>query len=346
MGKRMSKREKKREKWRRNRQLKRMRQLSRHKRHHYSLPKEKIVKKCGLPHIIIAPERFSLINNTNETVDFFSNVYDMIHKCEKNAHLFFNLSNVKYVTTDTIMYFIAIINNLKRLRALSIKCSGNMPYEFRTRQLFEKVGFYDYVRMAKFVTETKDPNRIKIIQGTEINGETASTICDFVNLKTNSDSIIATKRLYPMLIELMANVKQHAYRDENGKMLPKWYIYVENCENEIKFVFLDTGAGIPNTIRRNWVERIRDLFGGDRDDATYIEASLKGEFRTETKQEYRGKGLPEIYSAVISEGSRMEELTIISGHGLCKVNYRKAICKEYIDNSFDGSMFIWNFRKE
>lgn len=343
----MSKRNKKRKEWYRNRQKKRMRQLSRRKRHHYSLPqKEHKIKKKGIPHIVIAPETFSLVDNTTETVEFFSQVFDAIYECEKNAHIFFNLSHIKYVTADAIMYFIALINNVKRLRALAIKCSGNMPNEKEARMIFEKVGFYDYVNKARFLKEAKDNNRIKIIQGSEIRGEIASEICDFVNEKIISNSNLSTKRLYPMLIELMANVKQHAYHDESSKMLPKWYVYVENREKNIKFVFLDTGAGIPNTIRKNWKERILGLFGGDRDDATYIEASLKGDFRTETKQEHRGKGLPEIYNAVINSESRMDDLVIISGYGKCKTTYDSIIEKEYTNNPFDGSMFVWNFRKE
>lgn len=340
------KKEIKKKKWYKNRQLKRMRQLSRRKRHHYSVPNKehRLIRRVN-PHIVVAPDNFSLVNNAVEVVEFFSRVFSVIYECEKNDRLFFDLSKIKRATVDAIMYFIAIINNVKRLRAFSINCSGNMPKELSARDLFQKVGFYNYVNKTSFLKETRDPERIKIIQGGEINGELASTICDFVNEKMGSNSIIATKRLYPMLIELMANVTQHAYRDKSGKMLPKWYIYVENRDEDIVFVFLDTGAGIPNTIRKNWAERILKLFGGDRDDATYIEASLKGEFRTETKQDHRGKGLPEIYNAVKNKKNRMYELFIISGSGKCRISHDNIIEKEYINGSFDGSMFVWNFRK-
>lgn len=340
-------RKKRKERWLANQQKKRMRRLSRQKKKHYSMPdKKRKVKTKKAPFRVILPENFSLSQNSSETINFFSGMIEIIKKSEKKARLFFDLSNVRSATPDAIMYFIALINNVRRMRILDIECSGNMPVAEQPRNVFEKVGFYNYVEPARFITMTKDPDRLKIIQGNEIDADIVSSICDFVIEKTYSSTLLSTKRLYPMLIELMSNVKQHAYQDNKGLMFPKWYIYVENCDKEIKFIFLDTGIGIPNTIRKNWVERIKDIFGADKDDATYIFAALQGQFRTETRQEHRGKGLPEIYNAVISENSLMDNLSVISGHGICKINCGNSVCTEYIDNSLDGSMFMWRFRKE
>lgn len=343
----MSRWKRKKKNWLIRHKNKRMRQLHRRKYNHYSLPKGKvkIVRKRKVPYVLEVPKFFSLSNNIDETVDFFDGVFDIIKKCEKGNTLFFNLSNVEKVTPDAIMYLIAVICNAKLLNALRIHCSGNMPTNNEARDVFEKAGFYNFVKANSRIEKAKDTERIRIIRGDGVNGETTSTICDFVNSKINSSSVLPTKRLFSMLIEMMANVKQHAYKDSSGTMIPRWYIYVENCEKEIRFIFLDSGVGIPNTIRKNWKERIKDFWGADKDDPTYIEAALLGEFRTETKQGFRGKGLPEIYAAVTDVNNRIGNMTIISGHGRCDVCRNNVIHKEYISDEFDGSLFMWNFVK-
>lgn len=342
----MKKRKQKNKEWLKRKQKKRMRQLTRKKNNHYSIPngKVKTLKNKKEPYALEVPKIFSLSENSNETVKFFDKVFDVIKKCEKGNKLFFNLSSVERVTPDAIMYLIAVVNNAKIVQAFRIQCSGSLPRNDEARQLIEKVGFFDYVKVNGKIPKTKDPDRIRIMQGFESSGLTTSIICDFVNEKMDINSKLATKRLYPLLVEMMTNVKQHAYKDSSSTMIPKWYVYVENCESDIQFIFLDSGSGIPNTIRKNWTERLKDFINGDKDEPTYIEAALKGAFRTETNQGYRGKGLPEIYNAVTNPQNRLSQMTIISGHARCDI-LTNEIKKEYIYNSFEGSLFMWRFKK-
>ena len=148
----------------------------------------------------------------------------------------------------------------------------------------------------------------------------------------------------------MTNVKQHAYHSENGNMSSRWYVYAENCEKFVQLVFLDTGVGIPSTIRKNWSEKLKDgikgLLGGDVDDPRYIEAAFNGEFRTETRQGNRGKGLPEIKEAIIALDSSLNNLKIVSGHGICTINKAGINGGQYIDTAFEGALFMWCFEKE
>lgn len=338
--------QKKKKEWNNRNRMKQMRKLMRKKKNHYSLPngKEKKKKNRDKPYYLNVPTAFSLSDNINETVSFFKTVFDNIKKCKKGNKLFFDLSKVEIVTPDAIMYLIAVINNSKQLRVLNISCGGNVPDNIEARLMLEKVGFYDYVKAKESIKPTKDSDRIKILSGYESCPEITSKICDFVIQKIDSGSMKTTKRLYPMLVEMMNNVKQHAYNDKKCTMRPKWYIYVENRDRDIKFIFLDSGSGIPNTIRKNWTEKLRRFFGGVRDEPDYIEAALRGEFRTETKMGHRGKGLPEIYDAVINKTNRLSKMEILSGHARCNVS-SDSIKKEFIENSFEGSLFMWNYLK-
>lgn len=333
--------------WLNRRQRKIMRRLSRKKKKHYkNLEKCSSKKKKKQRYYLKAPKIFCIKENNKETMGFFSSVFDTIKKCQKGESLFFDLCEIEIVAPEAIMYLIAVINNTRRIQMLNTKCSGNMPFNTQARAQFERVGFYNYVNVSKKIVKTKDAERIRILRGKESNGEITSSICDFVNEKCGASNLLLTKRLYPMLVEMMTNVKQHAYHKNIGTMNPNWYVYVENHKKYLDFVFLDTGNGIPATVRKNWAEKLKEFIGLDKPDTVYISAALRGEFRSETKEGHRGKGLPEIYKASINTESRIKDLVIISGGGLCKVERDGCIIEHNIGKNLEGTMFSWKFEKE
>lgn len=340
------KRKIKKKEWLRRRQTKIMRRKQRKKKNHYkTMSNSGNTGKRRNRMMIKAPSVFSLIQNREETIDVFNQVFEIINGCSLNDIIFFDLSEIELVTPDAIMFLIAIMNNTRRLKVLKVTCSGNLPNDKTTRSVFEKVGFYDYVRAMRKNSKTKDPDRLRILHGQESNSEVVASICDFVIEKSNLKTTVHTRKLYKMLIELMTNVKQHAYNIPHGTMIANWYVYVENCNSGIRFVLLDTGQGIPSTIRKNFSEIVRDLFRNDKNDAVYIAASLQGQFRTETKLEYRGKGLPEIYHTCTIPESHISDLSILSGKGFCKVNKDGHIDMEYVNNKFEGTLLSWIFNK-
>ena len=101
--------------------------------------------------------------------------------------------------------------------------------------------------------------KIQIQSGSESNGELVGQICEFVIRSGRQIDNLSTKRLYPMLVELMTNTKQHAYNDK-GHMISNWYVFAEDVGDEVRFVFLDTGVGIPNTLRYKIVEGLEQFF--------------------------------------------------------------------------------------
>ena len=125
-------------------------------------------------------------------------------------------------------------------------------------------------------------------------------------------------------------------------MYSNWYVYAESHDKSIQFIFLDTGVGIPKTIKKSVLERTRDFFR--ENDAEYIASTLRGEFRTVTREDNRGKGLPEIY-ANIGNGAILS-LSILSGRGMCNVSSDGRISECAIGTEFPGTMFIWDISKE
>lgn len=260
-----------------------------------------------------APENLSLFGNPEETIQYFKKVHNAINGCLPGDYIFFDLSSVVSISVDAIMYIIALLHNEKRLQKTDVFCGGNEPSTTEARKIIDDVGFYEYVESKTFHPTNQDSKLIRIFRGYKPDYPFAAKICDFVHVQSdNTITRIGTKRLYAMLVELMNNTFQHAYEDsstDENSMYCNWYIFVEDQDDVIRFVFLDTGLGIPKTIRRSVWEKAIDIFRDN--DARYISSALKGEFRTETEEEHRGKGLPEIYENVLS-GS-INSLSILSG---------------------------------
>ena len=288
-------------------------------------------------HTLTPPDIFSLFQNSAETVAFFDKTVWTIRNCKVQDSIFFDLSKITELTTDAIMYLIAVIKNMRRLKTFRITCRGNLPIDENARDIIERSGFYSYMQSSSPHKVTGDSTHMKISSGTDADGQLASSFCDFVQKQCNM-TIKDTKKLYPMLIELMTNTHQHAYRENQYGMMERfWYVSAWVTQIGVHFVFLDTGVGIPATVHKKVLERMAELVAGN--DAKYIESTLLGAFRTETKQLNRGKGLPGIYED--ARNNKISNLCIVSNKGKCTV-VGDGIRSEKLNTSLEGTLFVWD----
>ena len=289
-----------------------------------------------------APKNFSLMNNLEETLQYFHKVDSAIQRCGPNTTLYFDLSAIEDASPDAFMYIIALLKNDPRIQLLKIPCVGNEPNAEGPRDLLNKAGFFRYVSSRRFHPIESEESQLRIYRGTQSDPLLAQKICDFVHSRTAyAIDRLGTKRLFPMFIELMNNVKQHAfvYDEKKAAAFCNWYTYAEDIGSELRFVFLDTGKGIPDTIRKNFWERIPLI----STDARFIASALEGAFRTDTGDRHRGKGLPEIYDNVKKHA--IGSLRILSGKGLCIVDSDGNITERNLAYSFDGTMYVWTIEK-
>ena len=326
-----------------------MRKLSKAKKSrsgHHAMPMElrhdheSQLQGRGRRHTVKAPAVLSLIDNTEETLGYFDEIFQVAKRCALNDKIYFDLSAITKITAESVMYIIALIRNIKRTKLLKVGCEGNFPTESSARSVIEKVGFYRYVRTTTHKLLMDDTSQIQISEGLLADVELSQKICDFVQRYTNTDRC-GTKKLYRMIMEMMTNTKEHAYSGSSNGMIGNWYIYVEDTPQSVHFVFLDTGAGIPSTVRKNFGEKIKGLVRSD--DGYYIRSALEGGFRTATKETYRGKGLPEIYEHVTN--GIVTDFQIFSGRGLCSVLSDGQIQDVENKIEFRGTLFMWNCPK-
>ncbi|MEE3485509.1 MAG: hypothetical protein VZQ98_14460 [Bacteroidales bacterium] len=263
---------------------------------------------------IEVPVAFSLIDNPNETAEFFEKLFFDIQNASSYTLFDIRSENVKRVTVDALIYLMAIIQNNRKNRIKQLVFRCNFPQDENARKTYKECGIVDYSNSRLPSLNNKDIK--KIITSKQNDPNKASEICDFVQEKFGC-SKKKTQSLYTTIIELMSNVQLHAYisgnYDEKSVMYKRWYGYAEYRDNFIRVIFLDTGLGIPATVKKKFNERIKGLFGDNGQDADLISSALKGEWRTRTGDTYRGNGLPMVNDFLSS--NCVDNYYIFSGKG-------------------------------
>lgn len=285
----------------------------------------------------VAPVKFSLENNTAETMEFFDKI--MSTKNNKRIGTVFNIdsSNVEDVSVDALMYLIAIINDVKYNSIFRYTFCGNFPKSDNAMRIYKESGFMDFVQSNCNMVIPKS-NSIRIQRGDNNDPITAKQVCQFVQQNCFLNKI-DTMPLYNILVEMMGNTRQHAYEKGMYDKAKCWYLYAEEEQDNIKFVFLDTGLGIPATIQKKWTEKIPII----NKDSEFIKSALNGDFRTQTKMPNRGKGLPQISDSFKS--GLLRDVFVCSGKGICRLNNTNNYSTNEMKYKLSGTLFSWIIQK-
>lgn len=234
------------------------------------------------------------------------------------------------------MYLLAIVNNMNKIFQQKFSFSGNEPLNPNIRKMFTESGFYSFVKYYGSDPITKSSNTVQIVSGNDSDTKLAKRISDFVAEKAGL-SLKSNQFLYIMMIELMSNTHKHAYND-NGILFPRWYCYVDyNREDEtISFTFMDTGEGIPATVRKKFSEKLDFL--KIKEENEYVISTLEGDFRTATKQAHRGKGLPRIRKFCTE--NKIQNMRIITNKADISVNLSD-YDSNVLSNPLHGTLYYW-----
>lgn len=286
------------------------------------------------------PKVFSFLRNPIETTEFFNSILKFVTNT-KNAKksLFIDLSSISDLTIDALMYLLAIVNNLNKKFDNNTKFSGNIPYNPDVQKLFNESGFFNFVA-HKSELEVTASNKIQIATGVKCNNMLVKRIIDFVceksSIKPRNISF-----LYNMIMELMSNTNKHAYNEEQ-MLEPCWYLFVNYEEKDeiVSFSFMDTGEGIPATVKKTIFEKLGKTLQSKKYNLEYryVVSTLNGEMRTATNLKYRGKGLPKIRE--ICSNNQIQNMRIITNKAdvLVETNDYKA---HDIKEALKGTLYYW-----
>lgn len=307
-------------------------------RFHYNLKNDQL-------HIIEAPKVFSIVDNPEKTLNFFKH---MDEKIREGIPILMDLRNVKQITVDALLYILRLHDYFKySLIPFSIK--GNMPIDKKCKFLVEHSGILNYCH-TKIENHSSMDNVLTIKNGMDVDASvTVKNVIDFVieKLKIKKTRTIGTNETaltFQAIIEMMTNTVGHAYENKKCKT-SRWYLIAwhDTHDNIIRLSFLDCGVGIPNNLNRTKYEKVCGLISKLGltfvKDSFLVNSAFKGEFRTRTGKEYRGRGMPSIYK--YSQLSNIKKFITISNkaHIDCKKNNLKDF-----DYAFKGTLYYWTFK--
>lgn len=279
------------------------------------------------------PANFSIVHNTDEVLSFFDEFQNLIN-LDKPVDL--HMENVIQLTPDAILYLISIFkeNNAQNKQ---YRVKGNAPNNETARELFVKSGFYGYVK-SEIKTKREDTRVFMIREGNNCLPKVAKSIVEYSRSCLGSSiRTKETKDVYPILIEVMTNTHNHASEKKDAT----WYLMAQHMDDEVHFAFLDSGLGIPHTLKKNFSETIFNMISsGKITDRRLIKAALDGKFKTQTGERKRGKGLPKIMK--IAQEGTVKDSIIISNLGY--INCSNGITKR-LKGKFHGTLFSWKITK-
>lgn len=293
--------------------------------------------------VIPLPENFSIVDNAEEVLSVFSSFR---RHAEKRSHIFFEMSGIKKISGDAIIYMLSMFDQQKK-RFGHLNIRGNFPEDTRCSNLLKRSGFFRYLNTPAVNIEHSE-NVLEVERGQNVQPELAQKVINFArkHLKiTDSDQI---KRTYQTLIECMANTLNHAFGEKD--INPFWYlmaIYIESDET-IAFTFVDAGYGIPRTIRM-WKESLKEKMASFLkkihknlkiiSDTELIVSALEGKLKNRMGLTFRGRGLPEIYKYFSDKF--ITDLVIISRRGYVNSGGKNMMLK----GDFSGTMISWKIQK-
>lgn len=286
-----------------------------------------------------APEEFSFITNLEETVKYFSVTINELKHGGFKKHFMLDSSKVTFVTTDVIMYLIALMKNVRANKMKQYTFIGNYPKNMAAKKIYEESGIHNFVK-SKSKRLPPNTEKVQIISGNNNSTEDARKMCEFVMQKLSVDRIY-TQQLYSLLLEMMSNVYFHAYTNDE-LMKPVWYMYAEYTNNCVRFIFVDTGMSIARTVRRNSIyEKVVKKLNIDND-SKLIKSAFDGAFRTSTDMPNRGRGLPSFKE--FAKSDKCKDFRVISGSGFCKMSDDKQYFeKTELNNKIYGTIYIFTF---
>ena len=281
---------------------------------------------------IIAPEEFSLINNTEKVLEYFQLARNYLNL---GYPIRFDISQIKTLTPDAIILQIARIKDEKFHNKTGI--AGNSPDNPELKKLFLESGFYNYVNTKGNKPNGKDTLIHKITKN-KVEPQLAKQAC-IVGLKHAFQNDNIFDPMFDILIEIMQNTNNHA-GETRGEY--DWWLHIYNDPNTktAKYTFLDLGFGIFESIPAQNFKRKLSQAIGLTNNTNLVKPLFNGEIKSRTARPERGKGIPQVYES--SQHKSFNEFIMISNDVHVNMKNLKTTKLNY---NFSGTLFYWELKK-
>lgn len=284
---------------------------------------------------ITAPKNFSLIENTEEVLSYFTTARTFLRE---GFPIRFDISKIEALTTDAIALQIARIKDANFHENKGIL--GNAPDNPKLKELFLQSGFYNYVQTQGPKPQIKDTTLIHKITDNKVEPLIAKKAC-LSGLRHTFNSEEIFDPLYDIIIEIMQNTNNHA-GEERGKY--DWWIHIYNdpISKTSKYTFLDLGVGIFESLpARSFKEKTFAEKLGFFHNVDLVEPLFNGDIKSRTGRPERGNGIPQVYDS--SKDKAFSKFILITNDVF--VNLKTMETKK-LKNNFSGTLFYWELKQD
>ncbi|GAB3869904.1 hypothetical protein GCM10028824_17720 [Hymenobacter segetis] len=282
--------------------------------------------------VLVAPENFSFIENTNEVLNYFNASRNLITKANP---VYLDISKISNLTPDTIALLMAKLSEKASKKA---GFSGNAPTKPALKKLFIESGFYDYVKSngTKVASQTnklwKHSTNNEVVS--QIAGNAKKACKDLLISDSNNE---VSDPLYNLLVEAMSNTIHHAQKNNTLDGLNWWlYYYLDENTNTLKYSFIDLGIGIFKSANFNTFRKAFSyVYKGNM---FLVKPFLDGQITSsrENDNEISGKGVRQILSC--SALPEFKRFIIITNDVKIDVKTQQS---EELDTNFEGTFIYW-----
>lgn len=303
----------------------------------------KLISSCKH---LVAPSNFSLLDNTENVIEFIN----LVDECyNKKRNIFIEMNNVVNIAHGAI---VVLLSKLVQFKAKGIYVNGNFPKNKEAKSMLTESGFINYL-----YENIQDQNEYVFDKKicTHANKIADPTLSDNI-IKTASKGLWGEERrclgVQRVFLELMQNTNNHASSIQGEKHWWTSFVHVKNeTEDKICFSFIDYGVGIFTSLANKKegrffgiFDRIKRMFG-EINHAEMLNLLLHGKIheiadRTQTKKPNRGKGLPGIFGAL--NKNDISNLRIISNDAFADVAQDKYLL---LKQELKGTYIYWELNK-
>ena len=297
------------------------------------------VSKNRLKHII-APVKFSFINNTVEMINFIKSIQERFNK---KKGVFIVMDRVLEIDHGAIVVLLSI---MVKFHEGKVKFNGSFPQNHLAKRIVKASGFieslYNKNEIGQYLVPGRN-NRILTTGWTNVDSELAAEIMKDITPKIFGE-IRTLKGLHKVLIELMQNSHNHANLTDKG--VKDWWLSVNTDSEKARFSYIDYGVGIfeslknkhENNFFKKWYNVVNSKL---QDNSKVLKKILDGEMhQTSTNQYFRGKGLPAIMDAY--NRNNISSLCIVTNDAFVSVENGTY---DTMKVDFNGTFVYWEINK-
>ena len=231
----------------------------------------------------MAPQNFSLINNTEQVLEFFDEVKRL---AARGRSVFVDLAGITDLTPDAVFLLYAVVSD-KRFRA---PFAGSSPANPKLNAIVAQSGFYHYVRSGGPKPATS--GRVAERRSKRVESETAKEL-----VRHAVNGILGESRPHPAsfrtMVEAMNNTRNHA-RGKASKQETWWAaVYCEPSKRRASFTFIDNGVGIFRSVKVEFILKMAQGLGL-KTNGDIMKELFHRQRASSTGLPYRGRGLPKI----------------------------------------------------